>query len=249
VDHDIDIRSEEFQDNPGAAFDIGYSWNGIRTSAVSREVLEDRDRTQSEKDAALRESTASLREIERANLREMGIDPEELPKGKNSEAYREIENRARQKQRQGQPLIAAVDSALSEPWVISEPMGAPEREPDGYLGASIHEIAFDRKGNGGGGGGSSKSREKSFPKRCRVPECFLQYCDHRDTGSKGGRKPLGAEPKSRRKSIRITPAAEAGFTKAGISEGTALEILGQALLSGKSFEEVRASLPGSEDAA
>ncbi len=164
-----------------------------------------------------------------------------------SEAYRDFERRTRELIGAGYTAVDAMRIADAEQ--VNGELEPIEKPKDPYLGAPISEIGFDRRPTGGGSSNSRRSQQKTFPKRCRVPECTLQYCDHRDTASKSGRKPIGLEPKSRKKSIRITPTAESGFAKAGISEGNAMEILGQALKSGRTFEEVRASMNPQSDVA
>ncbi|HET9029251.1 MAG TPA: hypothetical protein VFN49_03670 [Candidatus Aquilonibacter sp.] len=186
----------------------------------------------------------------KAALRSSGIlrDPEGNVIPSNAGAYRDIEARTRELHAQGMPLAEATRVALEE--MPATPDEAKVGARDSYLGDSVVNL-MSRKAPGHGGSGSRGAGKP--PKPMRSEGCHA--CKARNTEDVivcqkcGAELPIAASKKRGRRAkfpgrhervrTRISSKAKSGIAKAGLSDSDALEILGLALATGRTFEAVR----------
>jgi|GEM_PF-5529527 len=243
MDDRRNVDDQHFYDDSSAALGLGYSYRDIRSAkpgdpaiapALTRDEIEERDRRARE----YQQFIAPIAEAELAAAQ--GPEPARDPHGNvipsNTGAYADFEQRTRALLSQG--FGASEASSIALDGTVLEATEAPVQRD--VIGASIESI-MHRKVKKGGSSKGGRTGEKMFPKRCRNKDCHLQYCDHPKPGGarKRGRPPTGRTEKIR---ARVSTQAKSGFQGRNVSEE--MDILGIALATGKTYEQVRRERKG-----
>lgn len=249
MDQEIDVHSQSFYDDSSGAMGIGYSASGIRLSPQAAEAMREASTAPASEATCIRchgpRKTCGCLTYDEEQLdvarrladHEAGIVDVHYAETTNAGAHAGWAARVRELVAQGYSVVEAERTAFEEQPNVLHPDETPKTERADYLGDKVENL-MRRKVKGGGGGGGSKSKEKTFPKRCKQKDCFLQYCDHRV--SRGRKKKPNAAVKPIR--ARLTEADYHAIKSTGLTAADHMRIIAEATRTGRAYEAVKSEM-------